>query len=103
MARAPMVTRTFKTTNATLMCVDVETAEVVNKDVVLARTFEDDNAILKAAKKLYETDDTKIVKVVHTSVSETLYGMSEAEFIANAKPLPPRTTEALENADTPEV
>lgn len=92
MARAPMVTRTIKTTHATLMCVDTETAEVFNKDVILPRTFEDENAILKAAKKVHETGTCKVVAVVATEVNETLYGMSEADFIANAKPLPPRTT-----------
>lgn len=91
MARAPQVTRTIKTTNCTLMCVHTETAEVFNKDVVLPRTFEDDNAILKAAKKVHETDTIKVVAVVQSSVTETLYGMSESDFIAHAKPLPPRT------------
>lgn len=92
MARAPMVTRTIRTTNATLMCVNTENAEVNNIDVVLPRTFEDDTAILKAAKKYHETETNKVVAVVASSVSETLYGMSENDFIANAKPLPPRAT-----------
>lgn len=91
MARAPMVTRTISTTNATLMMVDTTEGEVYNKDVVLPRTYEDDKAVLKAAKKLYEDDEHKVVQVVSTSVAETLYGMSEADFIAHAKPLPPRT------------
>ena len=100
MARAPMVTRTIKTTNVTLMCVDTETAEVFNKDIVLPRTFDDDNAILKAAKKQHENDTTKVVAVVHSTTEETLYGMSEADFIANARPLPPRTSG---NSDPEEI
>ena len=103
MARAPMVTRTIKTTHATLMCVDTESAEVFNKDVILPRTFEDENAVLKAAPKGHETGTTKVVAVVATNVDETLYGMSEADFIAHAKPLPPRTNCATDeitvNAD----
>lgn len=94
MARAPMVTRTISTTNATLMMVDTTAGEVFNKDVVLPRTYEDEKAVLKAAKKVYETDEHKVVQVVSTSVAETLYGMSEADFIAHAKPLPPRTVTA---------
>lgn len=90
MARAPMVTRTISTTNATLMMVDTESAEVFNKDVILPRTYEDEKAILKAAKKVHENEQHKVVAVVSTEVNETLYGMSEAEFIAHAKPLPPR-------------
>lgn len=103
MARAPQVTRTIKTTHATLMCVDTETAEVFNRDVVLPRTFDDENAILKAAKKYHETGTHKVVAVVASSVTETLYGMSEADFIAHAKPLPPRTgTTEESNGDNTE-
>lgn len=91
MARAPMVTRTIATTNATLMMVDTTAGEVYNKDVVLPRTYEDDKAVLKAAKKQYEDEEHKVVQVVNTSVAETLYGMSEADFITNAKVLPPRS------------
>lgn len=91
MARAPMVTRTISTTTATLMMVDTESAEVFNKDVILPRTYEDDKAVLKAAKKGYEDDQHKVVSVVRTEVNETLYGMSESDFIAHAKPLPPRS------------
>lgn len=101
MARAPMVTRTIKTTHATLMCVDTESAEVCNKDVVLPRTYESENDALKAAQKRYQTDTFKVVAVVASKVSEALYGMSEADFIAHAKELPPRSATADEaNADT---
>lgn len=92
MARIPHVTRTIKATHATLMCVDTETAEVFNKDVVLPRTYEGVNDMLKAAKKVAETGTCKVVTVVAHSVTETLYGMTEADFIKYAKPMPPRST-----------
>lgn len=98
MARVPQVTRTIATTNVTLMMVDTTAGEVYNKDVILPRTYEDDKAVLKAAKKLYDSEEHKVVQVVRTSVAETLYGMSEADFIAHAKVLPPRSG----TADQPE-
>lgn len=90
MARAPQVTRTIQTTHATVLCMDIENREPCNRDVILPRTYKDDNAILKAVKKVIETDNLKAVQVVSSNVQETLYGMSEQDFIAHASVLPPR-------------
>lgn len=90
MARIPQVTRTIQTTRCTVLCMDIEAREPINKDVVLPRTYKDENAMLKEAKKVIETNTIKCVQVVDHSVNETLYGMSEQEFIAHAKPLDPR-------------
>lgn len=101
MARTPSVTRTIQTTDITVMCVDVTTAEVSNKTLTLPRTFKDEEAMLKAAKKAGESDTCKFVQVVAHKVNEQLYGMTEADFIKYAKPLPPRSGTATEdNADT---
>lgn len=90
MARTPQVTRTIQTTHATVLCMDIENREPCNKEVILPRTYKDENAILKAVKKAIETDTLKPVQVVSHMVQETLYGMSEQDFIAHAVILPPR-------------
>lgn len=90
MARAPQVTRTIQTTHCNIMCLDVVAGEPCNKDIVLPRTYKDENAMLKAAKKVVETDTLKAVHIVSSCVQETLYGMSEQEFISHATILPPR-------------
>ena len=90
MARTPMVTRTIVTTKATLMCLDIEAGEPFNKEVILPRTYKDEKALLKKARPLVETDTIKAVHVVDTEEVETLYGMTEQEFIENAQILPPR-------------
>lgn len=90
MPRAPQVTRTIQTTHATVLCLDIENCEPCNRDVILPRTYKDDNAILKAVKNEIETDTIKPVQVVSSMVQETLYGMSEQDFIAHATVLPPR-------------
>lgn len=90
MARAPQVTRTIQTTHASVLCMDIENREPCNKDVILPRTYKDDKALLKAVKKAIETDNLKAVQVVSSTVQETLYGMSEQDFIAHATILPPR-------------
>lgn len=90
MARTPMVTRTIVTTKAVIMCLDVEAGEPFNKEVTLPRTYKDEKALLKKVRPLVETDTIKAVHVVDTEEVETLYGMTEQEFIENAQILPSR-------------
>lgn len=92
MARVPTVTRTITRTEVTVMCLDVEKGESINKDVTLARTFKDDEKLLKEVKKIVETDTIKAVHIVDKIEVEALYGMSEQEFIEHATVLPPRET-----------
>lgn len=91
MARESMVTRTIITTNATVMCINVETAEPYNETVKLPGTHKDNNAILKQAKKLLENDTVKCVHVVDVAEEQKLYGMKEVDFIAHAEILPSRS------------
>ena len=104
MARAPQVTRTIQTTHCNVLCMDIENREPCNKDVVLPRTYKDEKSLLKAVKKVVETDTLKPVQVVSSMVQETLYGMSEQDFIAHATILPPRKdyTNSEENNNTTE-
>ena len=81
MAKKPMITRTIQTTEVTVLCMDIPQGEPFNKDVTLPRTYKDNTAMLKAAAAIIDTDEVK----------ETLYGMTEADFIANAIILPARS------------
>lgn len=90
MARERMVTRTVVATEVNALCLNIETAEPFNKTVILSGTFKDKQAIEKAAKKAIDTYLEKCVTVVEYTEKETLYGMSEQQFIELAKVLPPR-------------
>ena len=90
MARIPQVTRTIQTTVANIMCLNIEKGEPFTQEVTLPRTYKDEKALLKKARPLVETDTIKAVHVVATEEVETLYGMTEQEFIENAQILPPR-------------
>ena len=92
MARVPMVTRTITTTKANVMCVDVEAGEPFNKEVTVPRTYKDNESLLKTVKSLIETETVKAVYIVHKTEIETLYGMTEQDFIEHASVLPKRTT-----------
>lgn len=83
-----VITRTMKTTHATVMVVDTETAEVSNLTFELPGTFKDDAAALKAIAKVADVPETiKIVAVVDCDVTEQLYAISEADFLKYAHPV----------------
>lgn len=97
MARVPMVTRTITTTKANVLCLDIVAGEPFNEVVILPRTYKDDKALMKQVSKLIDNEERKAVHVVAKEEVETLYGMTEQEFIKLAKELPPRGSNA--NAD----
>ena len=91
MARAPQVTRTIQTTEVNVLCLDINKGEPFNEKVVLPRTYKDEKHMLKAVEKVMNSDTVKAVHIVDSTVKETLYGMTEADFIANAVILPARS------------
>ena len=96
MARKPMVTRTIVSTKVTVLAVDTaDSDEMKNLTVVMPRQWDDDADLLKAVKKQHEKDGLVIVKVVDKVKEESLYGMEETDFIANAKRLDPETRKEL--------
>nr|DAR45227.1 MAG TPA: hypothetical protein [Caudoviricetes sp.] len=96
MARVSMVTRTITATKVNVLCLNIETAEPFNKEVTLSGTYKDEKALQKAAEKAINSDTVKAVHVVDHEETETLYGMTEQEFIERAKILPPRDAKKAE-------
>lgn len=92
MARVPMVTRTIVTTKVNVMCLDVQMGEPCNKVITVPRTYKDDEALMKKVRPLLETETLKAVHIVDKQEIETLYGMTEQDFIEHAKLLPPRNS-----------
>lgn len=90
MARQPMVTRTITTTKAKVLCLDLAEEKPFTKEVILPRTYKDEKAMLKRIEPMVNSETVKVVHVQSAEIEETLYGMTEQEFIAAAKILPPR-------------
>lgn len=100
MARIPMITRTLTATVCQVLCCDVEAGDTITETVSVPRTYKTDEALMKALRPLVETEQIKPVHIISKTVTETLYGMTEAEFMEHAKVLPPRaTTEATPDAE----
>ena len=98
MARVKMITRTFDVTIGEIMCVDVTTQAVKNIEFRVWGMYPDNAKLLEAVKEDYETDTFKVVMINNYEVGEVLMGMTEKEFIDNAKVLPPRTKQNTEEA-----
>lgn len=96
MARKPMVTRTIITTKVNVLCLNVQDAEPFNQIVTLPRTYKDDKKLLKKVEEVVNTDNVKAVHIVDKEEVETLYGMTEQDFITNATILDPVTRRELE-------
>nr|DAJ97967.1 MAG TPA: hypothetical protein [Caudoviricetes sp.] len=99
MARKPMVTRTIITTKVIVLCLDVNSAEPFNETVTLPRTYKDDKKLLKSVEEVINTDTVKAVHIVDKKEIETLYGMTEQDFINNAKILDPATRKEAEASE----
>lgn len=84
-----MITRAVTQTTAKVMCLNVTTAEVTINEYTIGGTYTDSN-LLKKCKKLFETDEFKVVHIESSKVEEILLGMSEEDFIRYATVLPPR-------------
>ena len=95
-----MITRTFITTNVKAMAVDMVAAEVKHINLTLPEKVEK-HAIEKylAKNPALVPESTKVVAIEEAEYHETLYGMEESVFLANAVVLPPRGTKKTEPAD----
>ena len=91
MARERMVTRTVFSINYNVMVVNMKSKSVESISVTIpsADTMTD-KAREKAIKAMIPEGKT-FVTITGETTSETLYGMTEAEFIRLARVLPPRT------------
>lgn len=85
MARVPVVSRTIKSTKVSVLGVDLVSGEVMNKTLILPRTYKDEYSMLKMAKKKGETDTYKIVQIVDAVVEEKQYAMPEEKFVELAQ------------------
>lgn len=83
--RKPMITRTIQTTRASVMFIDTTNPIPYTKDVILPRTYKNDDAMLKLVKQMHETPNLKAVAIMSSRIESALYGMSEADFVAHAQ------------------
>ena len=80
-----MVTRTIKTTTVSVLVADIENETTLTEDVTISQQYADENKLFKAVNKYYDSIPNKRpIKIKASSVNETIYGMSENDFIRYA-------------------
>lgn len=84
-----IITRTIEVSVCEVMCLNTTTAEVEVKTFEISGKA-DAATLLKAIKAKHETEEFKCVHLSSVERKETLYGMSESDFIAHASVLTPR-------------
>lgn len=93
MARERMVTRTVVTTMVDVLVININTAETGTKTFVLTQNMvKDEKTMLNNAQVMLENECGEMWKAVAIKniKEETLYGMTEQDFMKYAKVLPPR-------------
>ncbi len=100
MAKPAMVTRTIEYTEVTILGLDLELGEPMQKVITMPGTYKDDAKLLKAAQAALDTDTYKAVSVVRSEVNEQVYGMTEADFIAMGTVLDPKSRKPLVEYET---
>lgn len=93
--REKMVTRTIISSIVEMVSLNLETMTPNIIKVALSIDSEDEKLLLKIAKKVYETDTSKVVSIKYIEKQERLYGMPEQVFLATAIELDPITRKPL--------
>ena len=93
------ITRTVVGTKATVIAVNTVTLSAEKKYLTIAGTFDSNEKLLKALKKLYDNDNEIISAVLTTEKFEELYGLDEAIFMQYAVKLDPKTRKPIDTAE----
>ena len=94
-----MITRTVVGTKATVIAVNTMTLSAEKKVLTIAGTFDSNEKLLKALKKLYDNDNEIISTVLSTDKFEELYGLDEAIFMKYAIKLDAKTRKPINTAE----
>ena len=92
---AKMITRTILGTKASVITVDTINMTASTKEFTIGGEWTDNNKLLKALKKTYETDTLVLSAVVKAEKTEKLYGMTEELFMATAVELDAETRKPI--------
>lgn len=84
---AKYVTRTVKFTEAKVLFASITDQTASITTVTLAGTYKDNDKLLKAVKKLMDTDSVKAVDIAEVKVLTQLRRMTEDFYLANSEPV----------------
>lgn len=85
-----MVTRTIATTVCDTLRVTIPDGQTMTHTLTLTGKHVNNRETLEILRSRFDSPEIATAAVISTEVRETLYGMPESVFIANAVILPPR-------------
>lgn len=91
------VTRLVKGTVAKVKTINKNTDEIATQDVIINRTFKEDDlpSVRKAVDKEFKDTDYVVVSVIEYAPISKLYGIPVSLFMENAVELDPETRKIL--------
>lgn len=92
-----MVTRTFTTSKVQALTMNIVTCESEVVTFIVPKVYDNEEKLLKALRKDYETDTVKVVAITSNEKVETLYGLDETDFIKYAIELDKETRKPINN------
>lgn len=98
MARERQVTRTINAIEVVAICMSIKDMTPCEKTLSLTGDTPNNEQAMKQLKKIYETEDFKVVAVKEINVTEKLFGMSEIDFLKYAVELDTETRKPIQNA-----
>ena len=93
------ITRTVVGTKATVIAVNTMTLSAEKKVLTIAGTFDSNEKLLKALKKLFDNDNEIISSVLSADKFEELYGLDETIFMQYAVKLDAKTRKPIDTAE----
>lgn len=90
--RKPVITRTIKTANVSVLGVDLTITEVVNRTfpVYASELPKDPTKQFEYIRKMYETDTFKVSQIVDIKEEENTFSMPLAQFLELAEIVRPK-------------
>lgn len=85
--RIRMVTRTITTTTVQAMTVNTETATIEYNNYEIVGEYSEKEMEKIVRKEVEQETNRKFVSIVETEKNEQIFGMTEEEFVALAKPI----------------
>lgn len=93
------ITRTVVGTKATVIVVNTMTLSAEKKVLAIAGTFDNNEKLLKALKKLYDNETEVISTVLSADKFEELYGLDDAIFMQYAVKLDAKTRKPIDTTE----
>lgn len=100
--RKPSVTRTIRTLNITVLCVDTNLCEpkTMTLPIYESEAPKDEAKLFNYIRKMYETDTFKISAITHKELETKTYSMPLSKYIEEAEEVTTNKADETETVDT---